>query len=337
MPVNYSISKPAAGTSRATAPTETQIIADVSDTIADIDARLASVVQRANHTGTQTASTISDLTEAIQDAVGAMATDSATVDFTYDDTAGTLTATVQGLTAANVSDFAEAVDDRVAALLVAGTNVTLTYNDAAGTLTIDAATGGSGVTNLSWSAATSTVASDTGTDAVLTAVDGTNPGLMTVAQKSKLDGIEAAADVTDATNVAAAGAVMGSGVQYAVVAIGEATTSTSYADLTTSGPAVTVTVGSSGRVLVTLGAASWHDTSGNFTAMSVALSGANTAAANDTNIHAVVAASTSSGGDTSSTIMLTGLTPGSTTFTAKYRVASGTGNWSRRRLTVVPL
>jgi hypothetical protein len=38
--VNYSISKPTAGTSRATAPTETQIIADVSDTIADIDARL---------------------------------------------------------------------------------------------------------------------------------------------------------------------------------------------------------------------------------------------------------------------------------------------------------
>lgn len=67
--------------------------------------------------------------------------------------------------------------------------------------------GGSGA-NLTWTAATSTVASDTGTDAVITAVDDTNPGLMTVALKSKLDGIEALADVTDATNVAAAGAVM---------------------------------------------------------------------------------------------------------------------------------
>lgn len=69
-----------------------------------------------------------------------------------------------------------------------------------------AAGGGGGATNLTWTAATSTVASDTGTDAVLTAVDGTNPGLMTVALKTKLDGIETAADVTDATNVSAAGA-----------------------------------------------------------------------------------------------------------------------------------
>ena len=62
--------------------------------------------------------------------------------------------------------------------------------------------------NLTWDAGTSRVISDTGTDATLTAVDVTNPGLMTVAQKLKLDAIEAAADVTDATNVAAAGAVM---------------------------------------------------------------------------------------------------------------------------------
>jgi len=63
-------------------------------------------------------------------------------------------------------------------------------------------------TNLSWTASTSVVASDTGTDATLTAVDASNPGLMTVAMLTKLNGIEAAADVTDATNVAAAGAVM---------------------------------------------------------------------------------------------------------------------------------
>jgi hypothetical protein len=53
--------------------------------------------------------------------------------------------------------------------------------------------GMSGTTNLAWVAATSTVTSDTGTDATLTAVDGSNPGLMTVAMKSKLDGIEAGA------------------------------------------------------------------------------------------------------------------------------------------------
>mgnify|MGYP001814462172 CR=1 FL=1 len=66
----------------------------------------------------------------------------------------------------------------------------------------------SGATNLSWTAATSTVVSDTGSDAILTVVDGSNPGLMTVADKSKLDVVEDNADVTDAINVDAAGAVM---------------------------------------------------------------------------------------------------------------------------------
>jgi len=73
-----------------------------------------------------------------------------------------------------------------------------------------------GATNLTWTASTSTVASDTGTDAVITAVDGVNPGLMSVADKSKLDGIEAAADVTDATNVAAAGAYMTGGTDVPI-------------------------------------------------------------------------------------------------------------------------
>lgn len=122
----------------------------------------AAAVQRANHTGTQLAATISDLTEAIQDAVGAMATDSATVNFTYDDTVGTLTAVVQGLTSASLSDFAEAVDDRVAALLVAGTNVTLTYNDVAGTLTIDV-TGAGSYTNEEAQDAVGTILVDTAT------------------------------------------------------------------------------------------------------------------------------------------------------------------------------
>ena len=75
---------------------------------------------------------------------------------------------------------------------------------------------GSGSTDLSWTASTSTVASSTGTDAVLTAVDGSNPGLMSVADKSKLDAIEASADVTDATNVAAAGAHMAGGTDVPV-------------------------------------------------------------------------------------------------------------------------
>lgn len=54
--------------------------------------------------------------------------------------------------------------------------------------------GGGGATNLTWTAATSTVASDTGTDAVLTVADGSNPGLMSAAHYTKLNTIDA--DIT---------------------------------------------------------------------------------------------------------------------------------------------
>lgn len=66
--------------------------------------------------------------------------------------------------------------------------------------------GGSGATNLAATLSSSQVVitSDTGTDATIPAVDGTNAGLMTPTQKAKLDGIEASADVTDAANVGSA-------------------------------------------------------------------------------------------------------------------------------------
>lgn len=64
-------------------------------------------------------------------------------------------------------------------------------------------------TDLSYTASTRVLASSTGTDATLPeVVAGGDSGLMTGTDKTKLDNIEASADVTDATNVAAAGAVM---------------------------------------------------------------------------------------------------------------------------------
>lgn len=70
--------------------------------------------------------------------------------------------------------------------------------------------GGDGSTNLSVSTSTTqvTVASDTGDDAVIGAATDSAAGVMTAADRTKLDSIEAGADVTDATNVAAAGAEM---------------------------------------------------------------------------------------------------------------------------------
>lgn len=83
------------------------------------------------------------------------------------------------------------------------------------------ATGG-GSTNLSTTLTSTnvTINSDTGTDATIPAATGTDAGVMTAADRTKLDGIEAGADVTDAASVAAAGALMtsslGTNVQTAL-------------------------------------------------------------------------------------------------------------------------
>jgi hypothetical protein len=71
---------------------------------------------------------------------------------------------------------------------------------------------GSGSTNLSWTAASSTVASSTGTNAVITAADSSNAGLMSSADKIKFDAIEPLSDKTDTANVTDAGALMDSEV-----------------------------------------------------------------------------------------------------------------------------
>jgi hypothetical protein len=39
----------------------------------------------------------------------------------------------------------------------------------------------------------------------------------------------------------------------------------------------------------------------------------------------------------SATSVITGLTPGSNTFTAKYRITGGTGTWRDRDIVVIPL
>ncbi len=68
----------------------------------DIDAETtggataAQLRDRATHTGTQASSTISDFAEGTRDALGAILTDSATLDFTYDDAANAGVGTISG-------------------------------------------------------------------------------------------------------------------------------------------------------------------------------------------------------------------------------------------------
>lgn len=119
----------------------------------------------------------------------------------------------------------------------------------------------------------------------------------------------------------------------------ETTTSTSPVDLATV-QSVTVTVGASGMALVAISYEGFNNASDSQTIMGYALSGANT-----------LAASFAAGGNyirsrqtTANAAqrigmakVLTGLTPGSTTFTAKFGVTSNTGTFRYRNISVVPL
>lgn len=107
-------------------------------------------------------------------------------------------------TASDVSDFTEVSQDIIGSTIVAGSNINVTYNDSLGEVTIAAtATGGTNATNLSASTTSNSVSvlSDTGTDATIPAANGTDAGVLTASDKSKLDGIaaNATANSSDAT------------------------------------------------------------------------------------------------------------------------------------------
>lgn len=123
----------------------------------------------------------------------------------------------------------------------------------------------------------------------------------------------------------------------AEISTSEGTTSTSYTDLATVGPAVTVTVGASGVVMVIVSCRLFNGTGGSQSAMSYAISGATSQAASSTK--ALVFRSDSANQDLRASAMSvhTGLNPGATTFTAKYLVTSGSGTFAERALAVVPL
>lgn len=120
-------------------------------------------------------------------------------------------------------------------------------------------------------------------------------------------------------------------VASANVATSQNTTSTTYTDLATAGPAVTLTTGT--EALVIISNTSYNATA-NYSLMTFAISGASTVAASDTNAIRMYGA-----GDTSicRTIKITGLTAGSNTFTAKYRAGASTAVFYNRDITVMGL
>lgn len=123
-------------------------------------------------------------------------------------------------------------------------------------------------------------------------------------------------------------------IDSASIDTNQTTTSTSYVDLTTAGPSVTLTTGTSAIVFIS--AVQRNDGgAGNY--VSVAVSGATTLAASDGN--ALYTNQDGAQQRIGGAVMkkLTGLTAGSNTFTLKYRVTANTGYFYNRSIAVIAL
>lgn len=124
-------------------------------------------------------------------------------------------------------------------------------------------------------------------------------------------------------------------IQAQRIVTAETTTSTSYTDLATSGPAVTVTHGTAALVM-------WSSQMTNTSAtvassVGFALSGSNTAAAADARALVQHGVSANQAWRLGNFHMYTTLTAGTTTFTLKYKVSAGTGGFADRFIAVIPL
>lgn len=126
--------------------------------------------------------------------------------------------------------------------------------------------------------------------------------------------------------------------QSAFVATSETTTSTSYTTLATTTDTVTVTVSSNGIVLLGISCELTNDTNDSTTSMSFIASGANSITAG-TSGRAITAKVVSGRPDFTlgTTWLVTGLSSGSTTFSARYRVSAGTGTFLNRYIWAIAL
>lgn len=133
----------------------------------------------------------------------------------------------------------------------------------------------------------------------------------------------------------AANAIDERALSTATTSAAQTTGSTSYTDLTTAGPAVTVTTGVSALVVVSCTMS--NNTAGANAYMGYEVSGASTVSASDDTALQTASDPASAALHASSVSKATGLTAGSNTFTAKYKVTSGTGTFSRRNIIVLGL
>lgn len=132
------------------------------------------------------------------------------------------------------------------------------------------------------------------------------------------------------------------GVQAATVEAFETTNVTNFSDLTTPGPAVTVTIPASGRALVTITAGLYANAAPAFMQMSFDSSGGsgNVSAHSDRALTMQSLNAQLGTMQASATYLVSGLSAGNHTFTAKYRAGGSPANtvsFNRRHIIVVPL
>lgn len=140
------------------------------------------------------------------------------------------------------------------------------------------------------------------------------------------------------TNAAVTPDKLGTGAGRAVILTSETTTSSSFTDLATPGPAVTVTIGANGLALVILACQCSNGTISDYAVMGFAASGANTIAASLQRALVNKAAAAADDKAMSWSYLATGLSSGSTTFTAKYEIVTGgTATFVNRYISVIPL
>lgn len=122
---------------------------------------------------------------------------------------------------------------------------------------------------------------------------------------------------------------------WSTIGTSQTTASTTYTDLTTVGPSITSTVGA--RALLIYGAEMSNNTSGMWAiAAPQAGAGSTITTASDGQAIQFKTAAVDQGVSCCQTLFLDAMTPGSYTFTLKYRVTGGTGAFTDRRIQIVP-
>jgi hypothetical protein len=128
------------------------------------------------------------------------------------------------------------------------------------------------------------------------------------------------------------------GTATATVNTSETTTSTSYADLTTPGPTVSVTTGANALVFIT--SYLYNNTADQLVQVGVDVSGATTIAAAAGSNSLLIQQGNAQGAIPQTATVATfigSLTPGTNTFKLKYKVNANTGTFQNRNIVVVPL